>query len=176
MRSILNVICPPLCGCNISSKKAGTSGFPVKSYHLLMSIDFCCSKIKKKCCSKWSVWRAGLAVSATVSQRNQHQARQEEALNPKPELSPETVICCGKTGPLLSESSSSLCLRSGDVQRAIPPRLDGVLPLRQRHAHQEPERLGDAQRGQSRQPERVDVAEPSPGPGWNRENLTSSRA
>lgn len=60
----------------------------------------------------------------------------------------------------------SFVFHSGDVQRAIPPRTNGVLPLRQRHAHQESERLGDAQRGQSREPERVDVARrPSPGPG-----------
>lgn len=70
-----------------------------------------------------------------------------------------------------------LCFHSGDVQRAVPPRLDRVLPLWQRHAHQEPERLGNAQRGQSREPERVDVARrPSPGLGSNHENLTSSRA
>lgn len=136
---------------------------------------------------------AAFAVSATVSQRNQHQAPsgQENVRKPNP--------ACLKTKFLLKSKTSRncnpmprcetealhrslvwialfLCFRSGDVQRAVPPRLDRVLPLWQRHAHQEPERLGNAQWGQSREPERVDVARRlSPGLGPNHENLTSSR-
>lgn len=65
-----------------------------------------------------------------------------------------------------------LCFHSGNVQRAIPPWLDRVLPLRQRHTHQESECLGCAQRRQSREPEWVDVArQPNPGLGPNHETL-----
>lgn len=68
--------------------------------------------------------------------------------------------CVNKKSRFFSSPLSPLylCFHSGNVQRAIPPRLDRVLPFRQRHAHQEQERLGRAQRRQDREPERVDVA------------------
>lgn len=74
------------------------------------------------------------------------------------------LICWGKRRCVNKKAALShppplyLCFHSGNVQRAIPPRLDRVLPFRQRHAHQEQERLGRAQRRQDREPERVDVA------------------
>lgn len=65
-----------------------------------------------------------------------------------------------------------LCFHSGNVQRAIPPWLDRVLPFWQRHTHQESECLGCAQRRQSREPEWVDVARRSNlGLGPNHETL-----
>lgn len=69
------------------------------------------------------------------------------------------------------------CFHSGHVQRTIPAWLDRVLPLRQRHTHQESECLGRAQRRQSREPEWVDVARlPISRPVAEPRNLTSSRA
>lgn len=71
------------------------------------------------------------------------------------------------SSPLPSQTS-----QSGNVQRAIPPWLDRVFPLRQRHTHQESECLGCAQWRQSREPEWVDVArQPNPGRGPNHETL-----
>lgn len=65
-----------------------------------------------------------------------------------------------------------LCFHSGNVQRAIPPWLDRVLPFWQRHTHQESECLGCAQRRQSREPEWVDVTRQSNlGLGPNHETL-----
>lgn len=65
-----------------------------------------------------------------------------------------------------------LCFYSGNVQRAIPSWLDGVLPLWQWYTHQESECLSCAQWRQSREPEWVDVArQPHPGLGLNHETL-----
>lgn len=152
------------------------------------SIDFCC----KECWSQWSVCGV-CCFSHSLSAEIKPHPRQQNVRKPKLArllilkflLKSETSRNCN---PMLRRETEALhrscvwialflCFRSGDVQRAIPPRLDRVLPLWQRHAHQEPERLGNAQRGQSREPEWVDVARrPSPGLGSNHENLTSSRA
>lgn len=57
------------------------------------------------------------------------------------------------TRPFFLFSPSSSCF----VQRAVSPRPDRVFPLRKRHADQEPQRLGHAERRQDSESERVHI-------------------